>query len=40
VINRKVKNNLTCKANKTGYGAENIDFPQMKTSRNVHICLH
>jgi len=27
--------------NKTGYHAENINFfPQMKTSRKVHICLH
>jgi len=27
--------------NNTGYRAENIEFfPQMKTSRKVHICLH
>jgi len=24
----------------TGYRAENRFFPQMKTSRKVHICLH
>jgi len=42
---RKIKHNLTRKSlgeNKTyGYRAENINFfPQMKTSRKVHICLH
>jgi len=32
-------NTLSLGENKTGYRAENIFFPQMKTSRKVHICL-
>jgi len=34
-MNRKVQISVG-----TGYSAKNIFFPQMKTSRKDHICLH
>jgi len=33
-------NLLSLGENETDYSAENIFFPQMKTPRKAHICLH